>query len=215
MIRDIDELRRALESERKPGTVFVFDLGNVMLPYDNRRHAVRLLDYGGESARQIEELIHTSDYHRLFDTGSLDPETFRVAVCAELGLMIEREPFWRMFRERFHPVNRQMIDLVTDCGLASHQTAVLSNIDPVALAHLQTLGPLLDLFDIKCFSCERAARKPEPRAFQNVVDEAPPGARFVFVDDLERNVLAARAFGWQAIHFALPEAPNTGPDHDR
>lgn len=205
-IRDIDELRRVLSAEKIPGTVFVFDLGNVMLTFDNAEHARRMRPYTGADPARVEMMFHASEYHRRFDAGQMEPDAFRQVVKAELGILMREDDFWRLFVERLAPPNPAMLELVTELGLAGHQTAVLSNIDPVALAHLQTVPTLLDLFDIRCFSCVRGVRKPDRAAFQNVVNAAPPGSRFVLTDDLERNVSAAKTLGWTTYRFALPDA---------
>ena len=52
------------------------------------------------------------------------------------------------------------------------------------------------------FSNEIQVRKPDDRAFQALVDALGlPADEIVFIDDAERNVVAARAFGLKVIHL--------------
>jgi putative hydrolase of the HAD superfamily len=58
-------------------------------------------------------------------------------------------------------------------------------------------------FDRAFFSWRLGHRKPEPAAYAAVADRlGATGPDILFVDDSARNVEAARAAGWRAVHFA-------------
>lgn len=57
------------------------------------------------------------------------------------------------------------------------------------------------LFDAVVISGEIGMRKPEPRIFRHALDRIGlPGEECVFIDDIEANIVAARALGIAGIH---------------
>lgn len=83
-----------------------------------------------------------------------------------------------------------------------YKTGLITN------AHHEHLVPLLeqhllsDLFDTIVVSSELGIVKPNPAIFEHALDDlgiAPQEA--IYIDDLERHVLAARALGMQAIQY--------------
>ncbi|WP_240950812.1 HAD family hydrolase [Collimonas pratensis] len=72
--------------------------------------------------------------------------------------------------------------------------------------------PILERFKDILVSGEEKLIKPDPRIYQRMLERIRahhPDAKpehLIFIDDVERNVLAARALGWRAIHHADPAA---------
>lgn len=88
-------------------------------------------------------------------------------------------------------------------GRAGHKLAILSNeLDLFYGAAFRKRVPLLDRFKTIVDATHTGILKPDPRAYQLVLDELSldPGA-CVFVDDQLRNVAGARACGLQTVHF--------------
>ena len=63
--------------------------------------------------------------------------------------------------------------------------------------------PFMNLFDVAIVSGREGVAKPDPRIFERLFERTGVHpAELVFVDDSMANVLAARASGMSAIHFA-------------
>ncbi|MGW4423572.1 HAD family hydrolase [Streptosporangium sp. NPDC004631] len=63
-----------------------------------------------------------------------------------------------------------------------------------------------DLFDAVVISGEVGMRKPEPRIFEHALGEVGlTGPECVFIDDIEANITAARAFGIVGVHHRDPD----------
>lgn len=63
-----------------------------------------------------------------------------------------------------------------------------------------------DLFDAVVISGEVGMRKPEPRIFEHALGEVGlAGPECVFIDDIEANITAARAFGIVGVHHRDPD----------
>lgn len=64
-----------------------------------------------------------------------------------------------------------------------------------------------EIFDAVVISGEIGMRKPEPRIFEHALGEVDlTGPECVFVDDIEDNITAARAFGIVGVHHLRPES---------
>lgn len=78
----------------------------------------------------------------------------------------------------------------------------LSNMPEPFAAHFERTHDLMAMFESGVFSARVNLVKPEPGIFAHasrVFGRAPP--QLLLLDDHLPNVLAARAAGWQAIHF--------------
>jgi len=102
-------------------------------------------------------------------------------------------------------VQSDMIDLVRDLRGHGLRTGLLSNSWGVRSGYPWEL--LDELFDDVVISAHVGMRKPEERIFQLALRrlELSPG-ECAFVDDVEGNVVAARALGFVAVHHGEPAA---------
>jgi putative hydrolase of the HAD superfamily len=81
----------------------------------------------------------------------------------------------------------------------------LSNMPEPYAQHLEATHAFLSLFDRGVFSARVQLIKPEPAIFEHAaawLDIEP--AHSLFIDDMPRNIAAARAAGWQALLFENP-----------
>lgn len=85
---------------------------------------------------------------------------------------------------------------------AGHRLFYLSNMPAPFAHHLERSHAFMDWFDDGVFSSRVQLMKPQPAIFRTAARRfgLVPG-ELVFIDDLAHNVDAARALGWQAIHF--------------
>ncbi len=83
-----------------------------------------------------------------------------------------------------------------------YQTALLSNSFSGARSREQERYHFAELCDLLIYSHEEGVAKPERRIFELTCERlGVQPAEVVFLDDVEANVAAARAFGIQAILF--------------
>jgi putative hydrolase of the HAD superfamily len=85
-----------------------------------------------------------------------------------------------------------------------YKTALLSALGADMSAHVKKRYG--HLFDQLVFSHEIGIMKPDPRAFQHVLDRLGVKAEdCLFIDDSLKNVEAAARLGMQVVHFKNPE----------
>jgi putative hydrolase of the HAD superfamily len=134
------------------------------------------------------------------EIGSWPPDRFEAHIAAELaatglGTVPAEGLLFRMFGS--FRVLPEMTEAVATLRAAGVRTALLSN--SFGLDYDRADWPRL--FDVTVISHEVRMRKPTPAIFELTCDQLgvrPTDA--VFVDDLEPNVLAARALGMVGVH---------------
>jgi putative hydrolase of the HAD superfamily len=85
---------------------------------------------------------------------------------------------------------------------AKCRLALLSNTDPIHVAHFEATHSFVRYFPVRVYSCRVGLSKPSPAIFHHALREA--GAmpdETMFIDDLRENVLAAASLGINAFHF--------------
>ena len=188
----------------------IFDFGGVLgLPQDPARVAA-MASLCGLSIEKFKS-VYGRDRLEL-DRGTLTAEEYWARILeaggvdADLGLIarVEREDSlgWT-------GVNRVVVDWAADLRAAGYRTAILSNMPTSKLAFMRSAGSFgwIDDFRPAIFSCDYFLVKPEPEIYRLCLDRLDMDpARCLFLDDLPRNVEAARALGIHALHFRSPAA---------
>ncbi|HJV63965.1 MAG TPA: HAD-IA family hydrolase, partial [Albitalea sp.] len=83
-----------------------------------------------------------------------------------------------------------------------HRLFFLSNMPAPFAAHLEAAHGLDEWFEGGVFSSRVGLLKPEPAIFHHAASQFGIAPReSVFIDDFALNVKAARALGWDSIHF--------------
>ncbi|WP_090930106.1 HAD family hydrolase [Nonomuraea jiangxiensis] len=95
-----------------------------------------------------------------------------------------------------------MYDMLRDVRLHGVKTCLLSN----SWSNEYPRDGWDELFDAVVISGEVGMRKPEPRIFHHALGQIGlAGEECVFIDDIEANILAARAIGMAGIHHRDPD----------
>lgn len=79
---------------------------------------------------------------------------------------------------------------------------LLSNTDPVHVAHMEANFNFMRYFPDRVYSCAVGASKPSPVIFRAALRAAGvPASRTMFIDDVRQYVLAARRLGLDGVQF--------------
>lgn len=184
----------------------IFDFGRVISaqkpPSLFRRYELDL----GLEPDTINTLMFESRAWRDALLGRLTEDQFWDAVGPELGLTSRRKiDFFRRRYRRDETINRGVIELIRRLH-GRYKTAVLSNAPPGLEKWLDDWD-ILELFDIVFCSGNEGLAKPDPAAFEAVLerlDVAPEEA--IFIDDTIEHVLAAQMLGLRGLLFTAAEA---------
>lgn len=181
--------------------VLVFDFGGVLMKTVSRAPRWAWDDRLGLQRGSIERIVHGSESWRLAQTGKISLHEYWADVASQLG--ISHEDLGQFERDFFSgdQLDTEIVEFIRKRRNHGQRTALLSN-DSVALAaKLKTLG-IWELFDTVAISAEIGVMKPDPAAYQHVLDRLhcrPEQA--VFIDDMQANVDAAINLGMIGIHY--------------
>jgi FMN phosphatase YigB (HAD superfamily) len=175
----------------------VFDVGNVLVKL-HYRPFIEYLARAGVDMTDLPYWLRQVDIEG-HERGEFPGELLlqRVASMASVPLdPAELRVQWLSMFERWD----EMFDLASGL-MTDYRVYLLSNIGDLHWAHLDALYGLESLVHGACASFRVGAIKPQPDIYRKAEQmfNLDPAAT-VFLDDLPRNVEAARECGWHAIH---------------
>ncbi|MFN7924262.1 MAG: HAD family phosphatase [Bryobacteraceae bacterium] len=184
----------------------IFDLGNVLVPFDfahayERMERVSALDRG-----EIRKRMLDSGLAPRLESGKIEPHDFVAQVNALMGVDLSFDEFrdiWVSIFER-----RTLIPEQTLASIRSrYRTVLLSNTNAIHFDWVAENYPHLGHFDQWVLSHRVGAMKPEPAIFAEAIRAAgcAPGECF-FTDDVPEYVAGAKAMGIDAEPFVGFEA---------
>lgn len=182
-------------------SVIVFDLGNVLSPFDYHPalDAVEHIERGlGGKLREF--FTANYEYHRAFERGDVTSDEFVARMLSVLDHKVTAEQFCRMYSEIF-TLNKALIALLPQLR-KQYTLVLLSNTNPIHLRYGYGGFDFLKQFDKLVLSFEVNAVKPESKIYEAVeaFTKAPP-AEHIFVDDIAEYTETARRMGWDAVQY--------------
>ena len=187
-------------------TIVLFDLGGVVCRYDPSERLALLAEDSGLEPDEVHRRVWGSPLGLDFEVGRYTTVEWFALVRESLGL--------RMDDERLREVILTALTIDPDVlaivdGLQGRlRTAMLTDNPPLLLEALPTHFPEIEpRFDPVLISCELGLLKPSREIFEAALARlGEPAANVLFVDDIEANVLGARACGIEAVQFTSAEA---------
>ncbi|MGA2551090.1 MAG: HAD-IA family hydrolase [Burkholderiaceae bacterium] len=174
--------------------VLVFDIGGVLI--ENVGYsALRTLMGARHTDEQMLDLWLASRSVQQFESGHWTAEEFGHGIVRELSLEISPKAFLEAFEGWPRDFFPGALELVASLR-AEHQVGCLSNSNTL---HWRPVFD--DIFDFALGSHRMGVVKPNPHAFELLVQRARrPATDIYFFDDSTTNVEAARQAGLRAHH---------------
>ena len=185
----------------------VFDFGGVLLRWQPDEFMPRLLPRLATDAASTRALVLTFFQHfegdwGEFDRGRIDTGTLAERIARRIGIGFDEA------RMAIDAVVDELTPLPDTVALLrrlharGHGLFYLSNMPLSYAALLESRNDFLGLFRNGVFSSRVGLVKPEPAIYQHAITAWGIDAHAtVLIDDIERNLSAARAFGWRGILF--------------
>jgi putative hydrolase of the HAD superfamily len=182
--------------------VVIFDMGKVLVWFDNFIFFRKLAEYGGTSEERVRQVTHAKlELVRALDRGEISPAEFKDQVCAALDINISYDQFYEYFNDVFI-VNAAAVNTAHRLKAAGYKLVLLSNTDPERADFIRKKYPETQVFDLGILSYEAGILKPDPAVFLLTLQRAGASAEeCVFIDDMAVNIEAARALGITSIQF--------------
>ena len=178
----------------------IFDLGNVLIPYDNQRTVAAVAALCGCDVKLVGDLLHTISHE--FGTGQLEASDLCAQVLAKCNapLHITCDELYDAFCAGLGRSDAPLAYAVELQARPGATVGVISNTNAVHVAWLDEHVPELAALDLVMMSNEVELLKPDPEIFRLALSllEVTP-AQALFVDDQQVNVDAAAALGIHAL----------------
>lgn len=184
----------------------IFDIGRVIVKLDVAR-AIEGLSHGiFLSPAELWSAIEQDPRWRDWQEGRISPQDWYLHVTKRLGSPLKFEEFCEAWNRTLDPVPLQSDDLFASLA-KKHKLALLSNTDPIHVAHLESNFSFFQFFPrpARIYSCAVRASKPSPVIFQAALKAVKtPASQAVFIDDILEYVQIARSLGLHAIQYLNP-----------
>lgn len=177
----------------------VFDLGNVLLPFDWEIAADRFCERTGCTRRELDDYIMTTPFVNQLGLGQMSKEQFFATVAGDFGFDGTYEEFALIWSDMF-TVDEAMRDLAARLK-GRYPRYILSNTNAIHMDFIFARFPFVRDFEGHILSHEVGLQKPDRRIYELTAARfGLEPARTVFIDDIAANVAGARAAGWHGIH---------------
>ncbi len=185
----------------------VFDLGNVLIPWDPRRLYLKLFHGDAQAVEHFLKEIEFFAWNRHHDVG----RSFAEGV-AEL---CRRFPHYcdliRAYDERYPEslgeANEAVVQIVKALKQAGYPLYALSNWPAEKYHQVRHRFPFLEWFEAVIISGEVGLAKPDPRIFHLALQRiGRPAEECLFIDDSAENIAVAHSLGFRTVHFTGAES---------
>jgi putative hydrolase of the HAD superfamily len=184
----------------------IFDIGRVIVRLDLSR-AIEGLSHGIDlSPTELWSAIEKDPRWHDWQEGRISAHDWYLHVRKRLGSPLKFEEFREAWNRTLDPVPLQSDDLFASLA-KKHKLALLSNTDPIHVAHLESSFSFFQFFPrpARIYSCAVRASKPSPVIFQAALKAVKtPASQAVFIDDILEYVQVARSLGLHAIQYLNP-----------
>ncbi len=191
---------------KSPIEAILFDLGNVILPFNHFQIAERLSQFSRRREFQDPKKIFSYLFDLQegaingFDLGKVSPREFFQAIKERLDLSVsfdEFVPIWCNIFVEDREVTQIILSLKRKWRLG-----LLSNTDPLHFNYIFSEFPVMRAFDKWILSYEVGFKKPDIQIFQKAMEWASVKPEKIFyIDDTKEYVKVAASLGIQSIHF--------------
>jgi glucose-1-phosphatase len=187
--------------------LFVFDLGNVILPFEHRQIAVKL----HETSRIQDRFTPDDLFKFLFDRdrglvnpyeeGLMSSVDFFAKLREKYKLELEFEEFqdiWNIIFEENTDVN----DIITYLKNKGFPVYLLSNTNELHFSYIMERYPIVHSLDEWILSYEVGAKKPKQKIFDTIFEKVDiVRGEVLYIDDVPEYVEAAKTYGLQGLVF--------------
>jgi putative hydrolase of the HAD superfamily len=168
----------------------MFDLGQVIVPFDFKRWYSQIESLSGTPAAEIPLRLRPTGLVQRFESGGIEPRDFARQVSGHLNLETTYERFCEIWDSIFLPETLIAEEMLR--GIAgNYRLILLSNTNAIHFEMLRRNYGLLRHFHSLILSYEVKAMKPSPMIYEKAIEASGcAAAECFFTDDIEENVRA-------------------------
>ena len=183
----------------------IFDIGRVLIRVDVARAMAGLADGVSLSPEEVWSALEKDPRWKDWQEGRISPQDWHLHVSRRLGSKLSFEQFVEVWNRALNPTPIHEEAFLEKLG-KKYRLAVLSNTDPLHVAHLEKTYGFFQLFPVRIYSCSVGASKPNPVIYKEALQACKVRAQeAVYVDDVLGYAQAASQLGMRGIVFQSPE----------
>ena len=185
----------------------IFDIGRVLVRVDIRRAQLGLTKGLSLTPEELWSAIEKDPHWGDWQEGRMTARDWHLNLSKRLGISLNFDQFSQVWNSALDPTPIHPDGLFAQLS-KSHRLGLLSNTDPIHVAHLESTYSFFRYFPkpVRTYSCSVGASKPDPLIFREALRACKVGAeQAVYIDDIAAYVDAARSLGCAGIHFRSPE----------
>jgi putative hydrolase of the HAD superfamily len=187
--------------------LFVFDLGNVILPFEHRQIAVKL----HETSRIQDRFTPDDLFKFLFDRdrglvnpyeeGLMSSVDFFAKLREKYKLELEFEEFQDIWNIIFEE-NAEVNDIIAYLKNKGFPIFLLSNTNELHFSYIMERYPIVHSLDEWILSYEVGAKKPKKKIYDTIFEKIDiVRGEVLYIDDIPEYVESAKTYGLQGLVF--------------
>ncbi len=182
-------------------SVIVFDLGNVLIPFD---YDIAIKNFNeiefGLGEKYYSYFINNYEIHREFERGKISENEFINHFLTLFDHKIDRETFCKIYSNIFL-VNEDVASLLPKLKV-NYKLVLLSNTNSIHQKYGWHQYEFLKYFDKLILSHQVGSVKPEEKIYKAVEEfTQKPSEEHLFIDDVPEYIEGAKKLGWSGIVF--------------
>lgn len=191
---------------QSPIEVILFDLGNVILPFNHYQIAEKLSQFTKNADFQDPKMIFSYLFNfengaiNGYEVGKVSSLDFFQSLKEHLQLTLSFEEFIPIWNDIFWE-NLEVSEIIRSLK-GKKRLGLLSNTNPLHFDYILSKFPVVKVFDKRFLSHEVGFKKPAIEIFQKALEWASvEPEEILFIDDMKQHVEVAVSLGMQGIHF--------------
>ncbi len=187
----------------------IFDIGRVLIRVDIDRAMTSLAPDLSQSPEEVWSSLQKDPRWPDWQEGRISSRDWHRHVAKRLGGTLTFEQFTEVWKRALDPQLIQDIAFLERLG-KGYRLGVLSNTDPIHVAHMEANFDFFRLFPARTYSCSVGISKPNPLIYREALRAAKVRAEeAVYIDDVAAYTEAANRLGMTGIVFESPERLQT------
>jgi glucose-1-phosphatase len=183
----------------------IFDIGRVLIRVDVGR-AMNGLGAGLKlTSAELWSAIEKDPSWKDWQEGRISARDYHQSLTERLGSSLPFEKFADAWNLALDPTPLQDTSLFERLA-KRYRLALLSNTDPIHVAHMEPRYEFFRFFPARVYSCVVGAAKPDPLMYREALRACGAKAgEAVYIDDVPAYVDAAKALGMAGVVYQSPQ----------
>lgn len=187
----------------------IFDVGRVLIRIDISRAMDGLAKGHSLSPQEVWSALENDPLWPDWQEGRISPRDWHLHVNQRLGGSLTFEQFTETWNCALDPKPIQDNSFLKKLA-QSYRLALLSNTDPLHVAHMESTYDFFHFFPARVYSCSVGASKPDPVIYRQALKASKVNApEAVYIDDVPAYAEAAQRLGMSGIVFQSPQQLQT------